>query len=466
MFSLMNGRWPSLNVGHSAVIATVFILVGMTGCESFRIHDEGRLKISQEAAEAAGEMTVGGGAVFGPMEENLDAIKESQSKLRDLTNKHEYETFKPLVPSLGPDEIGRKLLEAMAGRQVAFQGILNTQETAARSVNEALDRQGLLADAIDAKNPNKQRTLEQTLERTQRWVDWIDTGIQRFTKAQGPLEGAAGTSELSNKLAVVFGGLTENAKTSAAVLGDMTSDAQIALDGIEEDEPLNAAKQLLLAAIQQTAAAEQARLLEFRRHLSEVQRIANRHRVRDKISVCNLFVTALGNMYYIVVDVDLKKELAEVTKTLRDSDRYNADRGSSCLPQLKGDETNQELKDLWVGQKLDAYVAANFAKANSDPSEENLDKARSASEFVGSLGILLFHERQMFEDTRLELAREQHRHSILFSRTNAGQRADLVHQLVQGLAIYYQGGVKPQEVTQLLLLATQVGGTFFIGSQL
>ena len=78
----------------------------------------------------------------------------------------------------------------------------------------------------------------------------------------------------------------------------------------------------------------------------------------------------------------------------------------------------------------------------------------------------MFYERFLVDDTIREMASEQHLHSIRLSRINAGQRADIVNQLAQGLEIYYQGGVKPEEIAQLLLLATQAGGIFFVGSQL
>ena len=482
---------------------TVFLILvaclSLLGCESFRPHDEARLKTAEQAVGEAAALMAGGGAVFGPMEDNLDKVKETQTTLRKLTNDHEFEALKLLVPGLSPNDIGEKLLEAMQGRQETFESIAAAESAAAGSVNDALDRHSLISAAIkgaidkdlmklqedlaaaQAKNEtakvdrlkkqimaltelstsekaDAKRSLEQTLNRTNTWLDWIEQGLQRFNKAQALIE-TAGRKAPNAMLDNALVGISEHAETSASVLGRLVEDAQKALDGVEKDEPVKAAKQLLKAAIEQTAMAEQERLIEFRRHLGEVKRLGDRHRVRDKVSVCNLYITALGNMYFVVNDPVVKEGLATVTNELSASGRYNTVNGRSCLRQLNVGDTDAVLQAQWVGDRLDSYVATVLN--TNQVSEEG----RSASQFVGSLGILLFHDRQMFEDTRLELAREQHRHSIRLSRINAGQRADIVHQLAQGLAIYYQGGVKPEQIAQLFLLATQVGGIFFIGSQ-
>src|SRR5262245_56503447 len=78
--------------------------IGLAGCESLRLHDEGRLKAAQSAASAAAELTEQGGTVFGPMEENLDSVKATQDQLRTLANQQEYETFKVIVAGLTADE--------------------------------------------------------------------------------------------------------------------------------------------------------------------------------------------------------------------------------------------------------------------------------------------------------------------------------------------------------------------------
>ena len=81
------------------------------------------------------------------------------------------------------------------------------------------------------------------------------------------------------------------------------------------------------------------------------------------------------------------------------------------------------------------------------------------------IGRFLFYERRLFADTLLNLAREQHLYSIRLSRINAQQRAGLVHQLSEGLEVYYRGGVKLETAAQLILAAAQVGAITFIGAQ-
>jgi hypothetical protein len=84
---------------------------------------------------------------------------------------------------------------------------------------------------------------------------------------------------------------------------------------------------------------------------------------------------------------------------------------------------------------------------------------------VAALGILLFHEGPFLSGARLDLEQARHRHSIRLSALSAQQRVDLVHQLSEGLEIYHRGGIKPETVAELLLMASQVGALGFIGAQ-
>jgi hypothetical protein len=516
-----------MRFGFPIIIIIITVSLPMSGCESFRIHDKGRLKIAQEIVPAASELTSFGGAIFVPMEENLDAIKATQIKLRELTNAHEYESFKAVLGQLTHNEIAEKLLSAMRDRNKAFADYAAIEKEAKNSVNDALNNQELVSKAIkgdldaeilklkeaakkendDAKverlntqiaalkslleaekGQNEGRTLEQTLKRTENWLSWIDKGLQQFNKAQDKLDGFS-ESKLGGKLSEVLGSMTGDLNENAKILDHFVKDAQGALKEVKKDEPLQTAKNLLRVTIEETAAAEQERLLELRRHLSKVKRLGDRLRARDAISGPNLYNTALGNIYF-VVDSSRKADFVKVTNSLCASGRYATERGKCLLENtLTGIETDPLLENQWKDGTLGSFVANTLARAKNavelrdktikDPQKSPAEKdkaekeaetaitgARSSVEFVGAIGILIFHERRMVEDARLELAREQHRHSIRLSQINAGQRAQIVHQLAQGLAIYYEGGVKPAEVAQLLLLGLQVGGIFFIGSQI
>jgi hypothetical protein len=483
--SWVRGERPGAHRISLVVVAALSIACfALAGCESLRLHDEGRLKVAQEAAATAAEFSAQGGAVFGPMEENLDKVKSTQARLRKLTSDHEYETFKVIAAGLTAEDVGGRLVDLMRDRIAAFDDLVGRERQAIKDVNAELDRQKLISAAITqdleigmaaAEKEGSQsridrlnqqlnleqqigeRSLGQTLERVEIWLDWIDKGLQRFNQAQNALADLAGDSEIGGKVGTIFSELGDDAKKNAEILGGFVGDAQNAINQVQQNEQVQAAQQLLNATIQQTAAAEQERLVELRRHLAEIQRLRARLEVRDTVSVCKLYVRALGRIYFGVRDQQIKRDLVEITTALRQSGRYNIENGSSCLPTLSGTESNPGVAALWADDRLDAFVAKSLA---SDV------QPRAAAELVGAIAILGFQERPIYEDARLDLAREQHRYSIRLSAINAGQRTQIVHQLAQGLAIYYAGGVKPEEVAQLLLLAAQVGGIFFIGAQL
>lgn len=486
--------------------------LALTGCESLRLHDEGRLKVAQEAATMAAELTAEGGAVFGPMEKNLDGVNKIQVDLQKLVRDHELNAYKKVLAQQSPKKIGEKLLDVMRTREANFQMLKAQEAASAASVNAALDRQSLvstvirgeaekelaqaqqelaaavaagdqakevrlkervatLTDLVATESSGATRSLDQSLRRTKRWLDWIDKGLARFDKAQDALEGLSDSGAISGELTTALGNISGDASANAAVVSGLVEDAQQALDQVEQDPNVQAARQLLRAAMQQTAAAEQERLLEFRRNLGEIKRLGERLRVRDLVSVCNLYVAALGAVFPAIADTTLRQNLTNVTAGLANSGRYKTGSKPSCLPDLSGMQPIAARRSQWGSPpnplRLDNYLASALNAAKANPNDKQIiAQAKLATRLVGAVGILVFYERFLVDDTIREMASEQHLHSIRLSRINAGQRADIVNQLAQGLEIYYQGGVKPEEIAQLLLLATQAGGIFFVGSQL
>ena len=59
--------------------------------------------------------------------------------------------------------------------------------------------------------------------------------------------------------------------------------------------------------------------------------------------------------------------------------------------------------------------------------------------------------------TELRIAREQHRHSLRVSLVEASAADVVVGNGVQRLALYHQGGIKPEVLAQLALQAATLG---------
>jgi hypothetical protein len=437
------GKWVWRDL--AAFLGTV---VALAGCESIRLHDSGRLEMAKETATLAAALSTESGGVFAPMEENLDAVWATQTKLRRLTDQHELDTFRENFNRLGPDRIATRIVESLESRDTVMRKISADQAAAMRAVNEGLDRQELISKVLNDKpaagfEGNVGRTLARVDGRLT-WVAAVIENVKRVQETAGarPPSGPSG-GEIARVVARTSGRIADEEK----VLREVVAAADKALGRVKDDERVSAAVQLVRRAAEEAAAAEEARLLELRRYVSEVSRLGDRLVVRDKTSVCNLVPTAFRHLYSAVSNTTT---LDSVFQKLQASRRYE------CLDGIQLERVNV-VHQRWQGQLLAGYVAADIAASTTTPS--------TAPGLVAALGILAFHERAVFDLAELELARAAHRHSIRLSRVNAQQRIDLVHQLSAGLEIYYRGGIKPETVAELILFAGQVGALYTIGAQ-
>jgi hypothetical protein len=226
-------------------------------------------------------------------------------------------------------------------------------------------------------------------------------------------------------------------------------------------------------AAEQAAAAEQLRLLEFRRYLGDLRRLRDRLLVRDVIADCQLLTPAVFQVRpgtsEPTTTTNRRKDLKDKLDALRVSGRYK-DACNEALTEAVSDtplnaSAREAGKRRWTERTLSKYVAASFADFKALPPERRAVMVPTAPRLVAALGILLFHEGPFLSDARLDVERALHRHSIRLSALNAQQRVDLVHQLAEGLDIYHRGGIKPEKVAELIMMAAQVGALGFIGAQ-
>ena len=68
------------------------------------------------------------------------------------------------------------------------------------------------------------------------------------------------------------------------------------------------------------------------------------------------------------------------------------------------------------------------------------------------------------EEVRREEAYLAHRQSIEISQINTLQHQALLNRGIEGLLIYHKGGVKPEEIADLVYRVTQLGFLGWIGS--
>ena len=495
----MKSTLTRLAVLPIAALALVLLLVACS--ETLRLHDEGRLKTTEEAVKIAAELSAGSDPVFDPMLENLEAIGKVQPKLRARDDQSFMASFEEDFPRLTAEQVGQHLFLAIAQRIVTFDQNDKAVARAATRVNETLDRQEkitlFLKDAAKKKSD-----VEEALTRVKKRIAWIEGRLKQVEQVRSKL-GKAGSA--SKKLAEALKKATDKEKVEAAL-----KHAKDVIDGIEQDEQLTDAKKLLKEFADEIAASEKDRLEEMRRHLSEVKRIRKMIRDRDRIAVCSLYLRAVETVYPGIKNSALQVKSFLPANLLARLDNALARALGKALAPGQTVVGNKALDQAFTVANAHLILSGRYdgyreTFGEQDPCFERLDpdpgkwlpakdikdiralwtaggKPATLAEFVAAdigalgveadgpvlvatLGILVQHEYQALRDALVILARELHKHSILLSKLNAQQRAGLVHQLSQGLNIYYQGGIKPEEMAELLLLAGQVGALSIIGAK-
>ena len=439
----MLDKIPAASIRYVHRLALAGLIIALAGCSAFRLYDAGRLKVATEANAVATELSSNAGAVFGPMEANLDAVREAQKTLRDLSNKHRFETYQAIVARKTADELGEDLLAALGERVDTIEAVDQHVRAAANAVNEALDREKSIA-AASGEQINDRSSLQEALTRAKKRLDWLATVVDNI----GKLDDLGGKAGLATSLPDLSKGTAE--------LSSLTTKAKEALGNVESDKRVDAATKLLKQAAGDIASSEQARVLEMKRHLAEIARLRDAFETRDGISICKVLIFTFGELYPALGDTQ-RKSFEELVGKLAERKNGSNPRYPCLATDWKpSDERARQVKGDWNGKTIADFLAADISKRR--------EKA-TAPVLVSALGVLMFHEREYFETVRWDLAREEHRHSVRISRSNAQERAQLVSYLSQALEVYHQGGIKPEAVAQLILLAAQVGALTFIGAQ-
>lgn len=487
---------------RSRVLFSVVLVLALSSCsEVLRLHDEGRLKITQEAVKLAAEFSAGIDPVFDPMLENLEAVDKVQPKLRARDDKSFMASFEEDLPRLTAEQLGMHVFLTTAQRIVTFDQIDNAIALAATRVNETLDRQQkvtkFLQDAATQKGD-----VEEALARVNKRIAWIEGRLEQVEKLRSK---AGKVGSAGAKLAEALKKATDKEKIEAAL-----KHAKDVIEGVEQDEQLSNAKKLLKEFADEIAAAEKIRLEEMQRHLKAVKQIRKLIEDRDRIAICSLGLRAIETIYPGIMGSTIQVNSFMPTKLLKRLDEALARTlGKSIAPgqTVIGDKALDQAfiimnAQLIATSRYEGYYEtfgeqdACFDGLDPDPGlwlpEQDIrkiralwmaeDKRATLAHFVAAdimslgadadgpvlvatLGILIQLEYRALRDGLIALGRELHKHSILVSMVNAQQRAGLVHQLSQGLEVYYQGGFKPEKVAELLLLAGQVGALSIIGAK-
>jgi hypothetical protein len=438
-------------------IGVVAAALALAGCADMHLHDPGRLKAAGEATRIAKEFSSEGTAVFDPMEQNLDAFTAIERDILALANEHELETFIVVLSGFNADEVSSELLDTMADWSANISDFDAAEREAVAAVNAALDRRDEVAKALaqqeQGAGAKTSTTVDGTLERLENRLETMEQRAKQFITAFDVATGLANRSATGN-----VADMSDEPNENVAKVRGWIKAASEALDEVDKDEQLVAARALLAATIQEQLASEARRIAEYRRYLGEVKRLRQTFDTRERVAVCQLFVPAVERLLAGVADPE---ELAQAYERFALESRYTDDDFCAFANIRRDDEKvriiAEDQEDWGNGDHtLAQYVSANI---------QRLGEGAEGPTLVAALGILAFVERPFLDDAVNQLYIEGTRHALRLSKINAQQRADLLRDLAASLEIYEQGGIKPEEVARLALFASQVGALFFIGTQ-
>lgn len=423
-----------------AVFAVAF-LTGVTGCASMRLHDAGRNATAQNARDESTQLLATAPASFDAMEANLAAVAEAHDRITALLVETRVETFLDALPGMSRADLAEEVVNALTEHDETVSLLDQTIAEAVLGVQQALSRTVGLRSAAEPVDS----TLDGVLAETKRRLEQVDSILEDVSEAlrlAGKSEGTTGArvTAADAKFEVAKKHLDEIIET------------------IEENPQVEDARQLLLQVGQQIGLSERKRIAEMRRHLSELRVLKTRLEQRQESYLGRVLLHALARL-----DAEAFREAA---KTHKEIDLLTP-KALQCL--------ERRMNSFWpdsdpLSKILSAKLGddAPFVGCDDDgqPEVGDIEAREDLMMVLHEVAVILFVENPRDLQTQINAAREIHRHSIRLSRIHAQERLDLVHQIIEGLAIYEAGGIKPSEVAQLFLLASQVAATGYIGTQL
>ncbi len=463
------------------------------GCTSLRPHDDQRLTVAQEAVALADELAQSVTDPFAAMEANVDTVFQSWTEIDALQSKDRADTFYAVLGDMTRAQLRDEVESTLQLHLAALSQADREVARAAADVKDQLDRQEQVNKVLGAPSDARLATVLAAVEKRIAWLQGLQVDVARALAAINTIDPKSSNAKQLEKA-------RELSRSAAGTL----EAARSFVNQIQNDPQVAAAGQLLLRSGQEIAQGEQDRLLLMRQYLKTVEQQRDALDRRNLVYFQSLLFPALA----MVAD---EQEWSEALQQVEDALEPRAE-------ARKGDPGNdpgsdQQVLDLigvfrsapqvtraiaarqtlWCeGCRLTGFVDASLRAqeaapdkpsgcpppgcppppgesaapppgADALPATQGIDAMKN---LVASLGILLFVEEPADRGAVLELAKERHLHSIRLSRVNSQERLALVHQVAQGLQIYYQGGLTPSEAAQAILLASQILAIAFIGTQI
>lgn len=445
------------------VLFATLALTISSGCGPFRLHDAGRRQVAEDAVSLSTEIRGADANAFDAMEMNIATVARANRKVAAVERQTEMDTLLTALPSMTADQIADRLVAARNDHMEVLDFSARLEAEAVDAAADAISRVSLISEILNPSEGAKLTGVESALKAVQERLDNLDRVLGWLRKAAEKLadldvNAPALSEEDQKRISAVAKKVSEATTRPVDEASRAVKAAQDAFKGVEKDEQVRQAKQLLVDAGEQILLLERERLSEVRRHLQATAAIREELLQRHDVYVDTLLLPTLA-----VFDVDAAKDSLNKVGVRAD--------GTSFAKLDEADFAHRReafLRDWTEERTLSEYVALKLTRT---PLEQKPEANRTADErgnvqrtiadrehvlkAIASIGLLVIVESRADEDAETALTSELHRHSIRLSKLNAQQRLDLVHQTCQGLLIYYTGGVKPEEVAQLILLGAQ-----------
>lgn len=407
-----------------------------SGCASLRLHDSGRLKTAEEAVAIVDELQKRGSGLFDQMEKNLDNALGAREQVDRIVEEAVAVTLDTDLPNLSSEDLLEDLHAAAEGHGDAKNNLDGAIGDATARVKAALESQKLVTKL--ANDGAVGTDLESVIGAIEKRIEWIQKGAEALRKA-ATSESDGDDGEAGKKVGEAIAGI---------------------LDAPKDSERVKAATRSLAEAAQAASLAETERLTEFRRHLTELRRqrmgFMARHKMwKEVFPSISLLVTP--ESYFEVAALAGLESLPRCPET-PDEDMDSCKRRLAAQQKHRLATLQDRQRKYWADDDTLLEFLSNALAFDSAQDRE------SGATAVAAYWVLALVEIPADLRAAEAVDVERHRHSIRLSEINADHRLGLVAQLTTGLQLYHQGGIKPEEVAQLLLAAGQVAALTFIGA--
>lgn len=437
---------------HILLILSVTGLVA--GCGVFRLHDSGRDTAAQKTVELANEVAATE-LGFDAMRANVDVVGKVRGDVIAELRRIEQEAFWLDFTSLTAGDALDIIDESVSVHIEARNGLYESIEGTLANVNAALDRQKAIKKLL--KGEKEPSSLEDLLKRVDKRLKWLEKNLSTWQKAFGTSDSE--DEESASDIAVTDADGNADRKT----INDKIDAYRKVIKGIEEDESVDAARKLLAQTAREITQIEQERLLEYRKHLRQLLALRTSFDRRDETYLNSFALPSVSAIDRVLADTIIEAiENSPITEESEQdlphwSEPWQEAWGSpgDCGPWL-GDSGLA----TYISQAANSKVPKP-ANNDCDPEKPN---ARLTVGLAELLVLMQFVELPLDEDLLIELGQLDHKHSLQVSSINARARLDLVRQTANALQIYYSGGITPEELAELVLLASQVMALGVIGA--